>query len=207
MKIAVIGDEVLKQELTATGIVPGVEISWHAEPVEIAPVSACIDLLFQYDPERIKQLQILSPLCIVSSVENTLQELPTGFARINGWNSFLKNILIEGSASEKDKAQTEEVFSCFQKKIEWVPDIPGFITPRVISMIINEAYFSLDENVSSREEIDTAMKLGTNYPFGPFEWSEKIGLRKIYNLLKKLSEINKRYNPSSLLEKEVLQES
>jgi 3-hydroxybutyryl-CoA dehydrogenase len=90
----------------------------------------------------------------------------------------------------------------FNKKIEWVPDIPGFVTARVISMIINEAYFALDENVSSKEEIDTAMKLGTNYPYGPFEWAKAIGLKNVYDLLKHLAELNNRYTPSALLQKE-----
>ena len=56
---------------------------------------------------------------------------------------------------------------------------PGFITARVIAMIINEAFFALQENVSSKEEIDTAMRLGTNYPYGPFEWTKLIGIDKI----------------------------
>ena len=42
-------------------------------------------------------------------------------------------------------------------------------------------FLQLGENVSTRDEIDTAMKLGTNYPFGPFEWAEKIGLKNIGN--------------------------
>ena len=42
-------------------------------------------------------------------------------------------------------------------------------------MIINEAFLALQEGVSTKEEINTAMKLGTNYPLGPFEWVEKIG--------------------------------
>jgi len=78
------------------------------------------------------------------------------------------------------------------------------VTPRVISMIINEAYFALDEGISSKEEIDTAMKLGTNYPYGPFEWSEKIGLKKIYDLLIALTTTNSRYKPAPRLEQEVL---
>jgi 3-hydroxybutyryl-CoA dehydrogenase len=48
------------------------------------------------------------------------------------------------------------------------------------------------------------MKLGTNYPFGPFEWAEKIGIRYIYQLLKKLEETDPRYKPASLLEAEAL---
>lgn len=69
-------------------------------------------------------------------------------------------------------------------------------------MIINEAYFTLGENVSGKTEIDTAMKLGTNYPFGPFEWSEIIGKEKIYNLLTKLVTEDRRYDPAPFLIKE-----
>jgi 3-hydroxybutyryl-CoA dehydrogenase len=70
-------------------------------------------------------------------------------------------------------------------------------------MIINEAYFALEAGVSSKKEIDIAMKLGTNYPFGPFEWSEKIGLKKIITLLDTLSVSDSRYTPSSLMKKEM----
>ena len=85
--------------------------------------------------------------------------------------------------TDVNKETAEKIFSCFNKTIEWVADIPGFITPRVISMIINEAYFTLDEKVSTKEEIDTAMKLGTNYPYGPFEWGATIGLKNVYELI------------------------
>jgi 3-hydroxybutyryl-CoA dehydrogenase len=75
-----------------------------------------------------------------------------------------------------------------------------------VSMIINEAYFALEENVSTKAETDIAMKLGTNYPFGPFEWGQLIGLPKIYSLLKALtvSETQSRYTPGKLLEQEAL---
>ena len=94
--------------------------------------------------------------------------------------------------------------SLLNRKAEWVPDVKGFISPRVVSMIINEAYFTLEENVSTKEEIDVAMKLGTNYPYGPFEWGEKIGLQKVYELLALLSNNNTRYEPAALLKKEAL---
>ena len=54
-------------------------------------------------------------------------------------------------------------------------------------MIVNEAFIALKEDVSTKNEIDTAMKLGTNYPYGPFEWCEKIGREKIRSLLQQLS--------------------
>lgn len=76
----------------------------------------------------------------------------------------------------------------------------GFIFPRTIVQIINEAHFALEEEVASREDINRAMKFGVNYPKGPFEWSEG---RELYvkillqELLKKTGD--KRYIPSQLL--------
>jgi 3-hydroxybutyryl-CoA dehydrogenase len=90
---------------------------------------------------------------------------------------------------EKSKTDiVNEIFSVLGWKHKMVPDIPGLISARVIAMVINEAYYTLQEQVSTKEEIDIAMKLGTNYPFGPFEWSSIIGLNNIYQLLTKMSD-------------------
>lgn len=63
----------------------------------------------------------------------------------------------------------------------------GFVFPRTIVQIINEAYFALDEGVASKEDINRAMKFGVNYPKGPFEWSEGRELF-VKTLLKELLE-------------------
>lgn len=65
----------------------------------------------------------------------------------------------------------------------------GFHYPRVISMIVNEAYFALGEKLATSEAIDLAMKNGVNYPMGPVEWGEKIGLKYIVDLLTEYIEI------------------
>ena len=70
-------------------------------------------------------------------------------------------------------------------------------------MIINEAYFTVEDHVSTKAEIDTAMKLGTNYPYGPFEWAELIGTANILALLQKLNTTDSRYQPAVLLINEV----
>jgi len=205
MKIVVITNEVLKEELLTQGLQVAVQVDWQDEPGPVPDADAYIDLLFNLSAERTDKLKSLQPAAIiVNSVINTSAELPGGFIRINGWRSFIKRTLVEASCKDADKAAAEKIFSCFNKTVEWVPDIPGFITPRVISMIINEAYFTLDEQVSSKEEIDTAMKLGTNYPYGPFEWSTIIGLKNVFELLTVLSKTNSRYTASSLLQKEAL---
>jgi 3-hydroxybutyryl-CoA dehydrogenase len=79
------------------------------------------------------------------------------------------------------------------------PDIPGMISARVVAGIINEAWYTWEENVSTKEEIDIAMRLGTNYPLGPFEWGERIGLGQIARLLSSLSKQDARYTPSKAL--------
>jgi len=52
--------------------------------------------------------------------------------------------------------------------------------------IINEACFALQEGVSTPAELDTAMKLGVNYPRGPIEWAEAIGIRQVEAVLRAL---------------------
>ena len=139
----------------------------------------------------------------INSVINTLTDLkaPANILRINGWATFLKRPVWE-IAGNVDEAVVS-VFKTLDIKINKVADEPGFIAARIIAMIINEAYFAVNENVSSKKEIDTAMKLGTNYPYGPFEWAGMIGEEHILALLQKLNLIDTRYQPASLLMEEV----
>jgi 3-hydroxybutyryl-CoA dehydrogenase len=84
-----------------------------------------------------------------------------------------------------------------------VPDIAGMISARIIAMIVNEAYYTFQDNISTKKDIDIAMKLGTNYPYGPFEWSEKIGLKNIHELLERLGKTDSRYTISTRMEEEI----
>ena len=59
---------------------------------------------------------------------------------------------------------------------------------RVLSAIINEAYLALGEGVASPADIDTAMRLGTNYPKGPLAWGDEIGPRLVLETLLALEE-------------------
>ena len=204
MKIAVISDDKLKEELLAPGLQDGVQVEWLKEPLPVADADAYFDLLYTTGAERTGLLNKLPPVPVfINAVDTSLDGLSEHFIRLNGWSSMLKRNLTELSCSgETIKPAAEKIISGMGRTAEWVPDIPGFISARVVSMIINEAYFALDEKVSTKEEIDIAMKLGTNYPFGPFEWAGIIGLKKIYGLLAKLSETEPRYAPSPLLQKE-----
>ena len=139
---------------------------------------------------------------IINSVTKTLKQLNASphLLRINGWSGFLLRPVWEIAGVVDD--QIKAVFDLINKKITVVKDEPGFIAARVVAMITNEAYFALEDSVSTKSEIDTAMKLGTNYPFGPFEWGETIGLANMLTLLRELSSTDKRYQPAALLVKE-----
>ncbi len=196
MQVVVLTDNVLKEELL-TGISSvNEEITWIEnihQLTEYPNADIFIDLLFQNEHNIILQ-NFSHALIIINSVEHTLKEINFSFVRINGWPGFLASSVIEASSlKERNKQITEKVFALFKRKPEWLPDEVGFVTPRIICMIINEAFIALKEGVSTKEEIDTAMKLGTNYPYGPFEWAEKIGHEKIKGLLQKLSKKQHRY--------------
>ena len=206
MQIVVLGNDAYQKELVQDTTDNGVEVVWIANINDFSvyeDADAYIDLLFENTAERKSLLKHLLPkLIIINSVIHTLKETDENFIRIGAWPTFLQGAVIEGSCLQNDlKEKGERVLKHFGKTVEWLPDVPGFITPRVVSMIINEAHFALEEGVSTKAEIDTAMKLGTAYPHGPFEWSEKIGLHNIGALLQTLSKTQARYTPAPLLQK------
>lgn len=209
MKIVVLGPKDLLSELLSNyseenGIVNPVETA--GEFLFHPDADAYFDLGFENTAERKQLLNKLLPKPVfINSVIQTLAETGDSFIRINGWPTFLKRSIVEASANDTFKAKAGQIIASLNKTIDWIPDVGGFISARVISMVINEAYFALQESVSTKEEIDIAMKLGTNYPYGPFEWSEKIGLKNIHDLLASLGKTSKRYQPALLLKKEAAQ--
>ncbi|MCP4362995.1 MAG: 3-hydroxybutyryl-CoA dehydrogenase [Chloroflexi bacterium] len=64
-----------------------------------------------------------------------------------------------------------------------VADGPGLVRARVICCLINEAASALLEGVATAADIDKAMKLGVNYPYGPLEWGDYIGLDTVLGVL------------------------
>lgn len=182
--------------------IPG--ICFYNEPeMIIDEPGAVIDMTFDGSPERIDVLKRFLPRPVaVNSVLFTVAEINAPFIRFNGWPGMLNHKTAEVFFLPEQENSAQELFETLGWKWVLLPDLCGFAGARVVSMIINEAWFAYEEGVSSKPEIDTAMKLGTNYPYGPFEWAAKIGTRNIYMLLEKLSQTDKRYLPATLLEKE-----
>jgi len=208
MRLVVLADEILKQELLNDVGNRQVEIIWIDSVDEFSNntnADGYIDLVFDNTNQRIELLKNFSQPVIVNSVTDTLRDINAPFVRINAWPGFFRRPVVEASCNSNSlKEKTERIFNGLNKKPEWVPDEPGFITARVIAMIINEAWYALEEGISTKEEIDIAMRLGTNYPYGPFEWGNQIGLKNIYALLDKLGKSSNRYQPAALMKKQVI---
>ena len=87
-----------------------------------------------------------------------------------------------------------------------VADGPGLVRARTICCLINEAASAVLEGVATPADIDQAMKLGTNYPYGPLEWGDYLGLDTVLGVMNGLfSEWGEdRYRPSPLLKRMVL---
>jgi 3-hydroxybutyryl-CoA dehydrogenase len=171
-------------------------------PEELHRADIVLDLDFVNEGGRCEQLAKLEPaLIVVNAVVTTLEEIGRPFVRINGWPGFrgkkTHELVTPDSAITK---RLQDLYVRLGYTYHLAPDTPGMIAPRIVAGIINEAWYAWEEQVSTKEEIDTAMKLGTNYPFGPFEWGERIGLGQIAGLLWTLSRTDPRYLPASALQ-------
>ncbi len=200
----VLADEAIEQEIKNKKLNDSIKVIFIKSSTEIINddnTAALFILKEEILEEEIKDFG--SKPVFINSTILTLKELgvPENFSRINGWPTFVNREIWEIATSRED--DVKNIFGKLGWKFIKVADQPGLISARIISMIINEAYFALGEDVSSKAEIDIAMKLGTNYPYGPFEWSKKIGLNRVYSLLKKLSETDRCYRIAPAMENEI----
>lgn len=106
-----------------------------------------------------------------------------------------------GSSSEQATHASSLLAEATGREIELVEDRVALVSARILAMVINEAAFALMERVADAGDIDTAMKLGTNYPQGPLAWVDTIGARRIVSILEALyAEYGEeRYRPAVLL--------
>lgn len=154
---------------------------------------------------RAAALTVLLPSpVIVNALLPTIAEIGQPFIRLNGWPGLLTRDIHELAFPDADSIQrAAPLYERLGRRFQQAPDLPGMITARILSTIINEAWYTWEQGVSSKEEIDTAMRLGTNYPMGPFAWGAQIGLEKVFSLLEALSRDDTRYLPAKSLENAV----
>jgi 3-hydroxybutyryl-CoA dehydrogenase len=182
----------------------------------LAPAAVVFDFLLASQPGQLRVYQGQPGLVVFCHAVNTslagllhqAGKMPD-FALLgfNGWPGMVNREYLEVSVwAQQQQGQLAEVCQQLATSYVLVDDRVGMVTPRILSMIINEAYYTCQEGTATAADIDLAMKLGTNYPFGPFEWGERIGIRQVYQLLESVYEDTRdeRYKVCPLLKKEYL---
>ncbi|PWU01842.1 MAG: hypothetical protein C5B52_06600 [Bacteroidetes bacterium] len=203
MQLVVCADSTIKAEWLEKGYFSDMELIWIEDSNEFQEFPGA-DALFDLKDFTNVEHYPKNKLLFFNGVADTLNDFSRPRTiRINAWPGFLKRNIVEVVCDDTDESSMKNILDALGWQYLKTEDVPGMIAARVVSMIVNEAYFALGEGVSSREEIDIAMKLGTNYPWGPFEWAEKIGLNRIYSLLSKLAATDSRYEVAHALEEEV----
>ncbi len=197
MKIFARGEKIRTDELQTR--LSGLKAEWlvvdelEGIPAQIENFDILFDLNFD---EQQNNLVLYAGLkgkpVIVSAAKKSLAQAQNEYGKpvdcvligMNALPTFINRNLAEVSVlNEVNAAQLQEIFTQLDWSYKLVSDRVGFVTPRIIMMIINEACYTVQEGTANKKDIDTSMKLGTNYPFGPFEWANRIGVKHVYETI------------------------
>lgn len=130
-------------------------------------------------PEKVVGLHFMNPVPVMQLIE-----------------------VIRGMATSEATFQTiTAVAEQFNKTMVVSKDYPGFIVNRILMPMINEAIYALFEGIATVQDIDTAMKLGTNQPLGPLALADLIGLDTCLSIMQVLHQgfSDSKYRPCPLL--------
>lgn len=157
--------------------------------------------------------QVCKPSCILASNTSSLPiteiaaftKRPENVIGMHFMNPVPIMKLVEiirglATTDETYKAIQQESLALNKTPVE-VRDVPGFISNRVLQMMINEAIYCLYEGVATPYDIDTVMKLGMNHPMGPLQLADFIGLDTVLAIMETLYEGygDCKYRPCPLL--------
>lgn len=130
-------------------------------------------------PEKVIGMHFMNPVPVMKLVE-----IIRGIATSDETYASVRNLSLE-----LNKTPVE------------VRDVPGFVSNRVLQMMINEAIYCVYEGVASVEDIDAVMKLGMNHPMGPLQLADFIGLDTVLAIMEVMYEgyADCKYRPCPLL--------
>jgi 3-hydroxybutyryl-CoA dehydrogenase len=128
---------------------PGVILATNTSSIPITRIAGVT-----HRPELVIGMHFMNPVPVMKLVE------------------IINGLATSAATTETTVALAERM----GKTVAYSSDFPGFIVNRILMPMINEAIYALYEGVGDPEDIDTAMKLGTNQPMGPLALADLIGL-------------------------------
>lgn len=219
-KIALVGEEKRRKEFTSQ--LPDLKLTYAGEgPPSYELAEKCdvfIDLNLDENQQRLPFYFRFEAILIASAAKKSLRaqrasfvgEIEATFLGINALPTFLERPVWEVSAfDEKGLSSWENLAESWEVDVEFVEDRVGMVTPRIIFPIINEAFIMWQEGTAEPAAIDTAMKLGTNYPKGPVSWANEIGLSHVVEVLDLLYQDlgASRFTPCRLLKEKAMEKN
>ncbi|MET0479928.1 MAG: 3-hydroxyacyl-CoA dehydrogenase family protein, partial [Mycetocola sp.] len=154
-------------------------------------------------PRDDADLILVAPLG--NDCSHTAQELGVDPTRTVGIDLFLADVPVQtvmvgpGVSSEHVTALTARLSTLGD--VEVIRDSPGFIAQRLLAAVVNLASEIAQRGIATPSDIDTAVKLGLRYPYGPLEWGDRVGLQTITTILSGMYATNadQRYTTSAWL--------
>ena len=174
---AVTENEAVKRKVfqdLARALRPEAILATNTSSIPITRIAAAVER-----PERVIGMHFMNPVPVMQLVE----------------------IIRGAQTSDATYAATRALAEKMGKTTVLSKDMPGFIVNRILIPMLNEACFALQEGLASAEDIDTAMKLGTNVPMGPLTLADFIGLDTCLSIAEVLHKGlgDDKYRPAPLL--------
>ena len=96
--------------------------------------------------------------------------------------------IVDADESSDDALElAQDLFESIGCGVVLVEDRAGLFLGRTIGSIVNEAVYVVQDEIATPEDVDLAMRLGTNYPRGPIEWGQEIGGDRVRRILQRLA--------------------
>jgi len=158
----------------ARALRPEAILATNTSSIPITRIAASVER-----PERVIGMHFMNPVPVMQLVE----------------------IIRGAQTSDATYAATRALAEKMGKTTVLSRDMPGFIVNRILIPMLNEACFAVQEGLASAEDIDTAMKLGTNVPMGPLTLADFIGLDTCLSIAEVLHKGlgDDKYRPAPLL--------
>jgi 3-hydroxybutyryl-CoA dehydrogenase len=230
MKVLIVGELPLAENVLALCTAAGHEASLHLVETlrdahqatrvsaEAAHASIAIECHNESKAGKRRVLELLAgaPTLYVSALACSATEAASWLPepeRAVGWGALpplaaggLMELAAPMQAPPEAVLAAEEFWSGLGLECHRVADGTGLVRARIVCALVNEAATALAEGVASAKDIDTAMRLGANYPYGPLAWGDLIGLDVVLGVMRGLQDEfgEDRYRPSPLLARHVM---